>query len=110
MIVNQILLMSLTRLVKYEYCHTESEELISMVNKTVFTQTMNSIIILLVSDYAIKSKFFGFDGVSGISFDFSISNTIVFIILEYVDAIYLLKQLLLKIKWSRNKSIKIFYS
>jgi hypothetical protein len=79
-----------------------------MINKTVFTQFLNSVIVPLISDNLIQNKFYGPDGVAGTVFDFSISNTMVFVVLVYFDPTYYAKKILLSIKCARNKSIFLY--
>ena len=105
-IFNIILQAILTKLIALEYNHSVSDAMISMLTKTVFTQSINCIALPFISEVLTTKNYFGASGVSGVAFDFSISNSLVPVVLSLLNPVYLLKRLLLWIKCSRNFLIR----
>lgn len=110
MIINQLIWVVLFWLIKIEYNHSVSDEVISRVNKTVILQSLNCIVLPMISSLLIEtgSKVKGpFDGlvlVSGQALDYSISNCLIPVVLLYFDPLYIIKSIVLYIVCIRNKS------
>lgn len=112
MIVNKLIWVVLFWLIKIEYNHSMSDEVISRVNKTVILQSLNCIVLPMISSLVIqagsrfatrKKPFDGLVMVSGQALDYSISNCLVPVAFLYFDVGYIIKLIVLYIICLRNK-------
>ncbi len=65
-------------LLNLEYNHTQTEKIVSQMNKVLFLSTINVIVLPIISNYLIEGRDFvyGNDGLSGFSFDYHVSAAI----------------------------------
>ncbi|CAM6001711.1 unnamed protein product [Sphagnum balticum] len=65
MVVNKLLWVVLFYLIKIEFNHTSSEEVTSRVNKAIIAQSLNCIVVPIITNISLQSKFYGPDGLTG---------------------------------------------
>lgn len=77
-IINSILWKVMNLLLNLEYNHTQTEKIVSQMNKVLFLSTINVIVLPIISNYLIEGRDFvyGNDGLSGFSFDYHVSAAI----------------------------------
>lgn len=104
MVVNKLLWVVLFYLIKIEFNHTTSEEVTSRVNKTIIAQSLNCIVVPILTNVVFQSRLYGSDGLTGQILDYSISNTLIPLVLLVLDPLHLLKVLALNIQCLRIRS------
>lgn len=109
MVVNKLLWVVLFYLIKIEFSHTTSEEVISRINKTIIAQSLNCIVVPIITNIAMQSRLYGTEGLTGQVLDYSISNAIIPLVLLFVEPGHLIKVLLLKIQCARIRIIRYMW-
>lgn len=109
-VINRLLWVALLFLIKIEYNHTSSDQVISTVNKTIIAQALNSIALPIIVNLVLQNQMFGRDGLISQVLDYVISNCLVPIALLLVDPGYWIKKALLWFRWTRHISTPRIYS
>lgn len=74
-----------------------------MTSKTVFAQSVNSIVLPIIINLALEDKLYGNDGLTAHVFDFAISNCLINVLLMFINPKHLIKNAALQITCLRNK-------
>jgi hypothetical protein len=75
------------------------------MNKASFAQAVNSLCLPIIMNVYYKSNFSGPNGLVGLTLDFQVTIFMMAVAMNLVDPPYLLKKLILNIKWLRNRMI-----
>jgi hypothetical protein len=84
-VVNKILWLALFYLLDLEYNHTLTQKIISQMNKVLFATSINIIVLPIISNYVLRSNFFGSKGLAGMVFDYQISVLTVGLMVKLTD-------------------------
>lgn len=76
------------------------------MNKSLFAISVNVIILPIISNWYIKDKVFGTNGLSGMVFDYQISCLLIGLPLKLLDPLEIVKRIALYIRFTRNKLIR----
>lgn len=108
-VVNKILWFSLFYLLNFEYNHTNTDKIISQMNKTSVLMWINIIFLPIVVNYFFNNRYYGASGVAGIVFDYHVSAVTINIILKLVDPLAFIIKIGLEVRCIRNYLIKARY-
>jgi hypothetical protein len=64
-IINKIIWISMFNLLEMEYNHTLTNKIVSQMNKTLFSTTVNNILLPFVSKYVFRNLIYDPDGLNG---------------------------------------------
>ena len=106
-IINSFLWSMMTYLLDMEYNHTQTEKIISQMNKVLLLTSINIIVLPILSNYLSNNVGFiyGNQGLAGLAFDYHIS-TLVAVIKSLFDTTTMLKIGAINFKFVRRKIIR----
>ena len=76
------------------------------MNKSLFAISVNVIVLPIISNWYIKDKIFGTNGLSGMVFDYQISCLLIGLPLKLLDPVEIIKRIALYVRFTRNIFIK----
>lgn len=103
-IINYLLSWTIAFMMKIEYSHSYTDELISKYKRALIASVLNSIFLPAVSIYIVKGTIFGPEGLAEKTLNFSITNCILPAFFTLVDLTFIAKRLALSITCIRNRS------
>ena len=96
-------------LLEYEYNHTYTEKIISLINKSSPATWINTIVIPIIVNYVFYKKYYGADGVSGLAFDYQVTALAISLPLMVINPVEVILVACLKIKCIRHYLIRSRY-
>lgn len=109
LVINKLMWFGLFYLLNIEYNHTLTDKIISQMNKVLFLCSVNVIVLPILSNYIVMGRWFlyGNDGLAGLAFDYHITG-IVQAVMMIFDPMMLIKKVLITIRFTRYKLIRVF--
>lgn len=92
-------------LLEMEYNHTLTNKIVSQMNKTLFSTTVNNILLPFVSKYVFRNLIYDPDGLNGQAFTFQIVFLVVALV-NTLDPVNLIKRVILWARKLRNSAIR----
>ena len=78
------------------------------MNKSIAAISVNVIVLPIISNYYLKNRVFGTEGLSGMVFDYQITTLAVGLTLKLVNPVQIVKRLVLHVRKARNFVIRWF--
>lgn len=108
-IINAVLWVLLKFMLNYEYNHTQTNKIVSLMNKTFLASWVNIIIIPIIVNYVIYDEYYGSIGIAGFVFDYQMIALAVSLPLVLLNPVEILRVLIIKVRCFRNYFIRLLY-
>jgi hypothetical protein len=105
---NRLIWNVLLNVVVFEKNNSKTANVISVMNKSYFTQAVNLIIVPMIINVAVKNNIDGADGLMGQIHDFQLTSFIFMVIFNLVNVPHRVVMLIQSIKCLRRMAIRYF--
>lgn len=105
-VFNRIIWYSLSFLVIFEYHNTKTDEIVSLMKKSIFAQVMNVIVAPMIGKFLNNKPIYGENSVSLSALFYQFVMFFMMVIFYVINPYYYLKLFIINIKCLRDKMIR----